>query len=210
MTDALISGLLAGYGVAVPIGPITVLIVNLASRTSLAVGCSAALGVATADGLGALLATAGGAGLARLLRPIAVPLRWVAAAVLVGLAIRLAHAAWRQYRDPSRPSARDGSALATPRRAYRGLLAMTLVNPGTVVYFAALVLGRQSSAALSGSDSVLFVAAVVAASASWQLLLAAGGSVLGHALTGGRARLGTALASAALIVVLAIKLLVTT
>lgn len=209
MADALISGLLAGYGVAIPIGPITILIVNLASRTSLAVGFSAALGVATADGLGALLAAIGGAGLARLLRPVAVPLRWVAAAVLVALAARLAHAAWRQYRDPSRAVTRDGSALATPSRAYRGLLAMTLVNPGTVVYFAALVLGRQSSAPLSGVASALFVAAVVAASASWQILLAAGGSVLGRALTGERARFGTALASAALIVVLAIKLLVT-
>ena len=59
MADALISGLLAGYGVAIPIGPITILIVNLASRTSLAVGFSAALGVATADGLGALLAAIG-------------------------------------------------------------------------------------------------------------------------------------------------------
>ncbi|HKT02497.1 MAG TPA: lysine transporter LysE, partial [Rugosimonospora sp.] len=51
MIDALLSGLLAGYGVAIPVGAVAVLVASLAARTSLAVGSAAALGVATADGL---------------------------------------------------------------------------------------------------------------------------------------------------------------
>ena len=50
MSEALVAGLLAGYGVAVPVGAIAVLIVGLTARTSLRVGAAAALGVATADG----------------------------------------------------------------------------------------------------------------------------------------------------------------
>jgi len=51
VTEALISGLLAGYGVAVPVGAIGVLILSLSARTRLLVGAGAGLGVATADGL---------------------------------------------------------------------------------------------------------------------------------------------------------------
>jgi hypothetical protein len=51
VTDVVIQGLLAGYGVAVPVGAIAALIVSLTARTGLAVGSAAALGVATAHGV---------------------------------------------------------------------------------------------------------------------------------------------------------------
>jgi hypothetical protein len=51
------------------------------------------------------------------------------------------------------------------------------------------------------------VAAAFAASASWQLLVASGGSLLGRLLAGPRGRLGTALVSSGLIVALAVELL---
>ncbi|MFI1302130.1 hypothetical protein [Streptomyces sioyaensis] len=44
-----------------------------------------------------------------------------------------------------------------------------------------------------------FVAAVLTASASWQLFLAAGGAVLGRALTGPRGQVVTVLVSAVVI-----------
>jgi arginine exporter protein ArgO len=54
--------------------------------------------------------------------------------------------------------------------------------------------------------SILFVIGVVCASASWQLLLAGGGSLVGRALTGPRGRLATALVSSAVIAALAVLL----
>ena len=51
MTGAFLAGLLAGLGVAVPVGAIAVLVMSLAARTSFRVGAAAALGVATADGV---------------------------------------------------------------------------------------------------------------------------------------------------------------
>ena len=80
MTDVVIQGLLAGYGVAIPVGAIAALIVSLTARTSLAVGSAAALGVATADGIYALLAAFGGAALAHVIQPVSRPLRWAAIA----------------------------------------------------------------------------------------------------------------------------------
>ncbi|GAT79748.1 lysine transporter LysE [Streptomyces sp. F-3] len=54
MTSALVAGLLAGCGIAVPVGAVGIRLVILASRTSLRTGLCAALGAATADGLCAL------------------------------------------------------------------------------------------------------------------------------------------------------------
>jgi arginine exporter protein ArgO len=53
---------------------------------------------------------------------------------------------------------------------------------------------------------VLFVAGAFVASASWQLLLAGGGSIVGRVLTGPKGRLATALVSSVVIVVLAVGL----
>ncbi|POX41247.1 lysine transporter LysE, partial [Streptomyces sp. Ru72] len=69
MTAALVAGLVAGYGIAVPVGAVGTYLVSLTARTSLRTGACAALGVATADGLYALVATAGGSALAASLQP---------------------------------------------------------------------------------------------------------------------------------------------
>jgi arginine exporter protein ArgO len=76
------------------------------------------------------------------------------------------------------------------------------LNPATVVYFGALVIGRGDT-----GGGVWFVAGAFLASASWQLLIAGGGSVVGRLLTGERGRLITALVSSVVIAVLAVLLL---
>jgi arginine exporter protein ArgO len=197
MSAAFLAGVVAGYGVAVPVGAIGVLIAGLSARTSLRVGAAAGLGAATADGIYALLAVAGGAAIAGLIAPIATPLRWMAAAVLLGLA---AMTAWGAFRKPG--SAARPERPATPLRAYLGILGLTLLNPATVVYFAALVLGRGGE-----GGGFWFVLGAFLASASWQLLIAGGGSLVGRLLTGERGRFITALVSSAVIAVLAVMLL---
>jgi arginine exporter protein ArgO len=210
VSGALLAGFLAGYGVAIPVGAIAALLVSLTARTSLRVGAAAALGVASADGIYCALAVVGGAAVARLVTAVAGPLRWTAFVVLLALAAKTgltARTAWKaQRRHPSQepPAARD-AAFATPGRAYLGLLALTVLNPATIVYFTALVLGRQSpdDGAVAG---VVFVVAAFAASASWQLLLAAGGGLLGRVLTGPRGRYATAIGASVVIAVLAVGL----
>ncbi|MEU3564372.1 LysE family transporter [Kitasatospora sp. NPDC006786] len=202
MRAALVAGLLAGLGVAVPVGAVGAYLVSLTARTSLRTGACAALGVATADGLYALLAAAGGTGLAPLLEPVARPLRIVSALVLLALAARTAFTAVR-----GRPGTTAGPRAAppTPARAFLALLGITLLNPLTVLYFAALVLGGGSQEGAPARAA--FTVGAFTASACWQLLLASGGALLGRALTGPRGRLLTALGSAALVAALAVRLL---
>ena len=83
----------------------------------------------------------GGAALAGMIAPVARPMRWLAVLVLIVLALKTAITAVRHHRDPAAAARADGG-LATPWRAYAGLLGLTMLNPMTIVYFAALVLGR--------------------------------------------------------------------
>ena len=228
MTGAFVAGMIAGYGVAVPVGAIAVLIAGLTARTSWRVGAAAGLGAATADGIYALVAILGGAALAAAVAPIATPLRWAATVVLVLLAVHTAWSALRRRELPEAgavheavtdpavvgrrvPEAGAAGAVAaggratemtTPGRAYFGVLALTLLNPATIVYFAALVLGRGGT-----GGGAWFVAGAFVASASWQLLVAGGGALVGRLLTGPRGRLVTALVSSVVIVVLAVGLI---
>ncbi|HEY0697524.1 MAG TPA: LysE family transporter [Micromonospora sp.] len=202
---AFLAGLVAGYGVAVPVGAIAILVIGLTARTSFRVGAGAALGVATADGLYAAAAAFGGAALAGPVVPVAGPLRVLAAVVLLVLA---GHGAWRALRPTSPGPAPVGlGGLSRPGRAFLGVLALTLLNPLTVVYFAALVMGRRDAAELSPPAAGLFTLGAFLASASWQLLVAGGGTLVGRVLTGARGRLLTALASSGLIAVLAVGML---
>ncbi|MGW1257797.1 LysE family transporter [Streptomyces sp. NPDC002513] len=206
MTEALVAGLVAGYGIAVPVGAVSAYLLSLTARTSLRTGVCAALGVATADGIYASAATVGGTALAAALQPVLAPLRWLSALVLAALAVRGAVGALRQYRSEGR-AAPARAAPSGPGRAYLGLLGITLLNPATVIYFAALVLGGRASDPVRPLEQGLFVLAAFAASASWQLMLAGGGALAGRALAGRRGRLVTALVSSAVIAALAVRVL---
>ncbi len=197
MSAPFLAGVAAGYGIAVPVGAIGMLIAGLSARTSLRVGAAAGLGAATADGIYAAVAVLGGAAAAELIAPIATPLRWVAAAVLLGLAVMTAWGAFR-----TRNSAAEPARPATPLRAYAAILALTLLNLATVIYFAALVLGHGGA-----GGGAWFVIGAFLASASWQLLIAGGGSLIGRLLTGPRSRVITALVSSLVIAILAVRLL---
>lgn len=199
MSAALVAGLLAGWGIAVPVGAVGAYLVALTARAGGRVGAAAALGVASADGIYALVAVVGGVALAGVIGAIATPLRWVSVAVLTVLGCRIV---WAAVRDHRTGTDLPGTArVDRPARAYLTLLGITLLNPATVLYFAALVLGStaatQGSSWLTGS---VFVLAAFCASASWQLVLVGGGVALGRTLTGRAGRLVTGIVSGTLIV----------
>lgn len=209
MSAALVAGLLAGYGIAIPVGAVGAYLVALTARTSLRVGAAAAMGIATADCSYAIAAVLGGAALAGTIEPYAQPLRWSSAAVLLLMAAVGAIAAHRRHRTaPAPDTVVPGAVRETPLRSYVTFVGITAINPMTVVYFAALVIGSGAQLAV-GTEAVVFVVAAFAASASWQLVLAGGGALLGRFVTSPRGRLVTALVSSAVIVVLAVRMIVT-
>jgi threonine/homoserine/homoserine lactone efflux protein len=195
MTESILSGLLAGWGVAIPLGAIGVMVVDLGMRAGFRRASAAAAGVATADFLYCAVAALAGAAVAGLLEPHAHALRLVAAAVLAVVAV-LSLRALR-----TRPAA----AGETPPAAhlYFRFVALTSINPLTVAYFAALIAGLPAISTGTAAEKATFVVAAGLASLSWQLVLAAAGALLHHRLPES-ARVYTALAGNALVLGLAV------
>jgi arginine exporter protein ArgO len=197
VTEALVAGIVAGLAVAVPLGAIGVLIVDLGIRGGFRPAFLAGLGTATADGLYAVLAAAAGAAVGAFLSPAQHTIRLVAAAVLGAVAI-LGLLALR------RPAAARAAPPASRRLVLR-FVALTAVNPTTAATFAGLMIGLPAVARAGTGARVLFVAGAFAASLAWQSTLAAGGALLGHRLSS-RARAITTIAGQLLVLALALRL----
>ncbi|WP_328635177.1 LysE family transporter [Streptomyces sp. NBC_00356] len=198
MFDSAVAGALAGYGLSIPVGAVAVLMINLTARTSFRVGAAAAIGATTADALYAVTAVAGGAAVATVIQPFSEPLRWIAFLVLAVMAARIAVAGLRGQKGGAVQAPTEEAAI-TPRRSFMTFLALTALNPWPALYFVALILGHPGLQNASWVEAVVYIVAVVAASASWQLLLAGGGAVFGRFITGPRGRKATAVVSSALI-----------
>jgi arginine exporter protein ArgO len=200
--DALLSGLVTGYAIAMPVGAVAVMIIAVSSRTSWRTGAAAGLGVATVDGGYAAVAVLAGTAVARALEPVSGVLTGLSVVVLLGIAVlTLVHA--------FRPERADGAASRswTPLRAWLTFAAITAINPATVLYFAAIVLG--GTVQIDGpAEGAVFVVAAFAASASWQVFVASIGSGLGTWITGPRGRRTTGVLAALAIAALALKPLI--
>jgi arginine exporter protein ArgO len=135
------------------------------------------LGAATADGIYAAAAGLFGGAIAAALAPWSVPLRWASVAVLVVIGGRGLRGAAASRRGADEPAPGSATEARSAQRTYLGFLGLTILNPMTVAYFAALVLGLP---AVRGgvAERLVFAVAAFAASASWQLLLAGVGGLL--------------------------------
>ncbi|MCI0581500.1 MAG: LysE family transporter [Chloroflexi bacterium] len=177
MATSFLAGALAGWAIAIPVGAIAVLIVEIGIRRGFRVAAAAGAGAASADGLYAALAAVGGTALAAVLAPLEGPLRAVAVGALLAVGVRgLVLVALG-------PRSVPGNAVLPARVAgtYLRFLGLTLLNPQTVVYFAALILALPDLGR-GPVERAAFVAGAFLASLSWQLALAAVSAVAHHRL----------------------------
>lgn len=175
--SSFVEGLVAGYGIAIPVGAIAVLIVNTGMRCGFRVALAAGAGAATADLLYALVAAAAGAAVAAALEPIAPGLRVLSGVVLIALAVLGLRRGLRPPEDSIEAAACD------PLHTYARFLGLTIINPLTVVYFGALILGRDARNARGLVDQAAFVAGAGLSSLSWQTLVAGVGGIARRHLT---------------------------
>lgn len=91
-------------------------------------------------------------------------------------------------------------------QTYLRFLGLTLLNPLTVAYFAALILGLDSLGGLEAGGRLAFVAGAGLASLSWQTLLAAV-SGLGSRIVSKRAQVLSSYLGNAIVIGLGIRLL---
>lgn len=199
------TGVLAGLGVAMPLGAIGTLLLRVGLADGFRAAAAGATGVAVVDAAYCALALAVGSLVAPLLQAHQGPLLTVSGLLLVGLGLRqLAQARRaRAARPPggaahgtTRGPARD----RTPLAAFVTFVCLTALNPMTLAYFLAMA-GGVTLGAGSWRAATAFVAAVGLASWAWQLVLAGTGAVLGRSL-GPRATEAVGLVASAVVVAL--------
>jgi threonine/homoserine/homoserine lactone efflux protein len=201
--EAAIAGAVAGYAIAIPVGAIAVLIIGIGLREGFGHGVAAAAGAATADGIYATLAALAGLGIAAVVGPLLGPLRIIGGAALVLIGAR-GMLSWRSPRAALNAEP-ESTTLRLRRQAYFSLLALTLLNPATVIYFAALTVGLPF---LGGAgEGVAFAAGAFGASLTWQVLLAGFGTALSRGPVA-RLRTPTIVIGNAVVIVLGLLILV--
>jgi threonine/homoserine/homoserine lactone efflux protein len=172
-----VAGAFAGWAIAIPVGAIAVLIVELGIRRGFRVAAAAGTGAASADGIYAGLAALGGTALAGLIAPLEQPLRIIAIGALLGIGLRGLILVTRAPRGVPGNAVLPAGVVAT----YVRFLALTLLNPATVIYFAALILALPEFGRGPG-ERAAFAAGAFLASLGWQLLLAGASAVAHHRL----------------------------
>ena len=171
--DAFLSGVVAGYGIAIPIGPISILILELGLRRGVRVALSAGGGAATADLIYATTAALAGSFLVSVLAPFAFVLRIVSGLGLVAIGILLLY----KGRSSSNSSDTSRFSVTSCPQTYGIFLGLTLLNPLTVAYFTTLILGMGTGSLGSTLDATLFISGAFLASLSWASLIASAGGL---------------------------------
>ncbi|MFD8479413.1 LysE family transporter [Kitasatospora sp. NPDC059673] len=194
-TGAALEGVVAGLGVAVPLGAVGVLLLQ-EGRRGWAPAAGGATAVAAVDGAYATVAVLAGPRVAHLLAGHESAVHAVSALLLGAIAVHGLLGLRRTAEPTEAPS--PGSAA----RAFVRFALLTLVNPTTALYFTALIAARGTDAR---SGATAFVAGVFLASLVWQHVLAAAGAFAGAKL-GPRVRRSTYAAGYGLVAVLALRL----
>jgi arginine exporter protein ArgO len=200
--ESLVGGLLAGYGIAIPVGAIAILIVGTGMRCGFLCGASAGAGAATADLLYATVAVTVGAAVARWLEPWSSPIRVGSALVLVAIAAWGLAGVRRGVQPASTETVVSRGELAT---TYARFVGLTVINPLTVVYFTSMVLGNSMGRPHGMGAALVFAVGAFTASLSWQLLLAGLGA-FGRKGLSPRARVAALVGGNVLILGLALRM----
>jgi threonine/homoserine/homoserine lactone efflux protein len=195
VAQAFLLGIAAGYAIAIPFGPIAILIVRTGVRQGLRAAAAAGAGTATADLIFATIAMLFGAAASAFLAPILPAARLVAGAALALLALRGLLAA-------PQPMERETGTVRAGN-TYLLFLGLTMLNPPTVIYFVSLAIALPEVSADFASRAIFAVAAFLA-SLSWQEVLALVGAMLHGRLTPRLQRI-TAVVSSLIILALAAR-----
>ncbi len=168
-------GLIVGFSIAAPVGPIGVLCIRRTLAEGRAVGFVSGLGAATADGAYGLIAALGVTSVATFLVGHQLWFRLVGGAFLCLLGART-FAAQPAGRAPDAPNTRFLGA-------YTSTLVLTLTNPLTILSFAAVFAGLGlGTAAGDYGTAALLVLGVFLGSTLWWAVLSGLTSRLGATL----------------------------
>ncbi|MFC4307329.1 LysE family translocator [Cohnella boryungensis] len=162
--ESLIKGIILGFSIAAPVGPIGLLCIRTTLSQGRAFGFVSGLGAATAD---AMYGTLAALGLTVISHFLIQQSAWIN---LVG-ALFLIYLAYRTFGAPaaSADEQKDAGIKGSYLRTFGTTLLLTLTNPLTIVSFAGIFAGMNIGPA--SESSVQLVLGVFLGSALWWLFL---------------------------------------
>lgn len=180
---AFLQGLVIGFSIAAPVGPIGLLCIRRSLANGRLAGLVSGLGAATADALYGVVAALGLTAVTRLLLEHQRLLQFGGALFLIYLGVVT-------FRTP--PSTDTAHAATAPNlpSAYASTFALTLANPMTILSFIGIFAGLGLGASGAGPlASLALVVGVFLGSAAWWLMLSFTAAALGSRLRQGGLRL---------------------
>jgi threonine/homoserine/homoserine lactone efflux protein len=177
VSSLLLRGFALGFAVAASPGPIAFLCLRRTLLGGRLYGIVSGLGVATADGFYAAVASFGLAAVATAIASGRRPLAVVGGVVLILLGARILLE--RRPEDPQGPAVTRGG-LAW---AYASTLGLTITNPATILSFAALAATLGLGSRGGFARPAVLVAGVLLGSATWWCLLVIAASRLRNRMT---------------------------
>jgi threonine/homoserine/homoserine lactone efflux protein len=204
--DVFITGALAGLALAIPLGPMAILLISTTLKHGRGIGVFGALAMATVDFSYAALVFAFGNVIINLLTGWVFPLRVLGSAILVYVAIKI----FMDARKSSKIENPDLSNSSASRfKTYAKFFGLTVLNPATAFYFFGITPSVASISQGTGFLSIgLFAIGVFLGSVVWQLSLVFAAH-LTKSFTDERVQHRIQYAGAALILLLAVGLLLT-
>jgi threonine/homoserine/homoserine lactone efflux protein len=158
-------GIVLGFSIAAPVGPIGLLCIQRTLAQGRACGFFSGMGAATADGFYGSVAAFGLTAISAFLLRFSIPIRIVGACFLFYLAARTFFARPRE-------SLTERTFGASLWKAYASTVFLTLTNPVTILSFMAVFAGFGiMNAERAYLKSALLVAGVFSGSSLWWLVL---------------------------------------
>ncbi len=159
-----IKGLIFGFSIAMPVGPIGILCIRRSLAAGWRAGLLTGMGAATADAVYGCIAGFGLAGIAGILVGQRIWIQLIGGLFLCYLGLHILLASSRQHRPVDAPA---GAA-----RGYLSALMLTLTNPMTILSFTAVFAGMGLGSADSRHlGAGWLVAGVFTGSMAWWLIL---------------------------------------
>ena len=166
-TSILTQGVIIGFSIAAPVGPIGVLCIRRTMADGRAVGFASGLGAATADALYGCIAGFGLTVISSILIDQQSWFRLMGGLFLLYLGVKTFLA-----RPAKEAAAATGTGLGG---AYASTLLLTLTNPLTILSFAGIIMANASEESAAAGVLVL---GIFIGSALWWLVLSSGASLL--------------------------------
>lgn len=186
--EVLLQGILLGFSIAAPVGPIGILCIRRTLLSGPWIGVMTGLGAATADGIYGAIAGLGLTVITQVLVAHEIWIQSLGGLFLCWLGLKILLSLQQPKVDPELeplPNASQGDhPWVQGLSAYGSALVLTITNPATILSFAAIFagLGLGTTAVESGAALIL-VLGVFTGSGLWWLLLSCGISRLRHRLT---------------------------